>query len=164
MAGPAQNGHQTALEELFVIERVQEKIEASRHSNEDAMNFEVAQVLAELEKVANEIDTVTGLYPIKDALVREFTSTEGAEKTKLSLQKDGMNARDLVFVVMLNILGRELACGEYHIYRGVLSGTGQDLLKMWHYAVGQLKASGYYNEKEAADDLEWIKTEIEQVG
>lgn len=101
---------------------------------------------------------------IRTLLKNETSSKEGAEKTKLSIQKDGLKVRDLAFLIILNVLGRELTSGRYHTYRGVLNLTGKQMLELWYYSVGCLKDNHYYTETEAANDLKWIRDEIKKVG
>lgn len=138
-----------------------EVLEEMRAEKEIAKGAEVRAVLEAIDEVEQEKDA-EGLGQIKDLVVREVV--EDPEKTKHSITEDGLSPRTLAFLIMLNVLGRELTSGKYHIYRGVLSAAGERLLNLWAYAVQQQHKSGYYDAAAVRKDMDWIAREIKKVG
>ena len=123
---------------------------------------EVETVLATIDAVEKE-EGAEGLFQIKRLVVREVVDNE--DKTKYSINNDNFSARTLVFLTILNVLSVELISGKYHTYRGVLNiTTGEQLLRLWDYAVEQQKLSGYYDEEKARKDTNWIRNQIEKAG
>jgi len=124
---------------------------------------EVKNVLAEINTIEAE-EGAEGLFHIKEQVLHEISGRRNAEKTKLSIIKDGMKVRDLAFLIILNVLSRELTSGRFHIYRGVLSNIGHELLRLWDYSVQQQRLSGYYTDEDVENDEKWIRAEIKQAG
>ena len=122
---------------------------------------EVKDVLAAINAAEME-EGAEGLRHIKRFVVQEVV--EDAAKTKFSIKNDGLSARTLTFLLITNVLSRHLTSGQYHIYRGILSGVGHELLELWNYAVRQQQRSGHYSEEDAKKDLKWMKDQIEKVG
>lgn len=129
--------------------------------DEFAASEEVRSVLEMIDIVENE-EGAEGFRHIK-GLVVELAVGE-ADKTISSMRDDGLSARALTFLLVLNVLGEELTSGKYHIYRGVLSTGGKMLLRLWVYAVEQQKQSGFYDEEKAKEELQWIMDQVKQVG
>ncbi|MBM4127989.1 MAG: hypothetical protein FJ247_11680 [Nitrospira sp.] len=122
---------------------------------------EVKNVLAELDAIEKE-KGAEWLHLIKPLVVRKVV--EDADKTRRSIKEDGLSPRTLAFLLILNVLADELTSGEHHIYRGVLSTIGHELLKLWDFAVSQQKLSGHYDGKKARKVLKWIRDEIKKAG
>ena len=87
-----------------------------------------------------------------------------SEKTVISIKEEGFSPNTLVYLLMTNIISEHLVSGRYHTYRGVLSFVGQDLLKLWDYAVNGLHQLGYHDDIESDKDREWIREQIKNVG
>lgn len=87
-----------------------------------------------------------------------------ADKTVYSIRIDGLKPEHLALVIITNVVSRHLASGTHHIYRGVLSAMGQDLLKVWNAAVKEMLERGFCSEAEAREDLDWIKQQIKEMG
>lgn len=93
-----------------------------------------------------------------------FDYLKDTEKTLYSLQKDKISPRNLIFLLITNAIAEILPTGHYHIYRGVLSQVGHDLLKLFDYAVNELEEKGCFSHEEAKEDKAWIREQINGVG
>ncbi len=122
---------------------------------------EVNAAILELDKIENafpdfEVDLIS-------TSVRDRIKTE-PEKVVHSIRVDGMTPKALVYLVITNVLDRELSSGRFHVYRGLLSGSGENLLRLWDHAVDELLKSGNHSEEDAAKDKKWIREQIRNVG
>lgn len=54
----------------------------------------------------------------------------------------------------VNVIGRHLSRGRYHIYPGTLSGSGHDMLGLWRAAAETLMERGYYINEEDLEDMQ----------
>jgi len=122
---------------------------------------EVIQTLATL----NEIEAQFPHFDIAaiSFLIRDRIESE-PEKVILSIRNDKLAPKTLVYLVITNVLDRELSSGRYHYYRGLLNNTGQSLLALWDHAVDELQFAGFHSEDEAKKDKEWIRQQIRGVG
>jgi len=87
-----------------------------------------------------------------------------AEKTVYSVRIDRMKPDHLALLLITNVLGKHIGSGSHHIYRGVLSMVGKDMLKVWHSAQNAMLERGYSSEQEVNEDNQWIQEQIEGVG
>ncbi len=72
-----------------------------------------------------------------------ITLARSAEQTVYSIRIDGMKPDQLALILICNVLGRYLSCGQHHTYRGVLSTIGHDMLELWAKAIATLRERGY---------------------
>jgi hypothetical protein len=68
--------------------------------------------------------------------------------------------------MIANTSGDMAESGQYHIYRGVLNpmGPGEDLLKIFDSAMDELVKLGDMDEKNAQEQKEAIRKNIQGVG
>jgi hypothetical protein len=122
--------------------------------------YEVKVTLAEIDDFLNENASLC-----KDVVRCEARSlAKVAEKTVHSIRIDHLKPDQLALILITKVLGRHLSSGWYHVYRGVLSMVGSDMLKVWSAAVARLKDQGYYSSEEADEDMRWIREQIKGVG
>ena len=86
------------------------------------------------------------------------------EKTVYSVRVDGQKPDQLALLLITNVLGFELGSGSYHVYRGVLSMVGKDMLEVWHSAQKVMEERGYATAQEIAEDNRWIDRQIKNAG
>lgn len=115
--------------------------------------FEVKLTIEEIKSFlgAHAFLSQSIIEPVAVALAKD------AERTIYSIRIDGMKPDRLALLLITNVIGEQLACGQHHVYRGTLSMIGRDMLKVWTTAVSTLKERGYYTEAEAEEDIKWIK-------
>jgi len=86
------------------------------------------------------------------------------DKTVHSIRSDGMKPDQLALILISNVVGRELSTGMHHVYRGSLSMVGSELSSLWSKTVSEMQRRGYYSAEEAAEDMRWIKEQIQNAG
>lgn len=87
-----------------------------------------------------------------------------AEKTVYSIRIDGMKPDHLALMLITNVIGHHLTSGRHHIYRGLLSIEGRDMLKLWNTAVYALRERGFYTDAKVEKDMKWIREQMKNVG
>lgn len=126
---------------------------------------EVKDTLAALDVVLNEI-AGKGVLVLPDSVKTSVikTVTEGEEKTIASIKQDGLSPRTLALLLLSNVLGSHLASGQFHIYRGVLSMPGTEMLKAFRFIVEELVKTGYHTNEAVQEDMEWVQRQIQNAG
>lgn len=128
-------------------------------------------------EVTESLDALTSLRPkfesdgIYDSLAANKIFTEvrsiivrEKENTVHSISVDKWNPSDLALLLISKSSGNALSCGQYHIYRGTLSGEGQGYRKVFRKSIEELVKSGFITEEEAKADFEQIQENIKGVG
>ncbi|MEP7367450.1 MAG: hypothetical protein ABI972_29675 [Acidobacteriota bacterium] len=87
--------------------------------------------------------------------------------TEIVLQRvrhDGYAPDELGLVVVQNILADHLCSGNYHVYRGMLSMAGQQLMSAFNRACSELEQRGYATPEENEQSLQHVRKAISEVG
>lgn len=87
-----------------------------------------------------------------------------AGKVVYTIRIDRMKPDQLALILITNVLGQHLGSGQHHIYRGVLSMTGNDMLALWHQVQSELLKRGYCSEAEVEKDNRWVREQIKGAG
>jgi hypothetical protein len=82
----------------------------------------------------------------------------------VDLVKQGVSPRVQVYNAMSNLVGDMVESGHYHVYRGMLDSDGENLLRLFDFAMDSLVATGsidstYANKQKAA-----LRKSIQHVG
>lgn len=121
---------------------------------------EVQHCLEELKLIESKLDNMS--FPlIKHQVIKLI---KNKEKTIYSIRDDKTSPRDLVLLLISNVSGDAMATGQHHVYRGRLSMEGQELLKLFNYAISELEKSGFQSKEETEKDRLWIREQINSVG
>jgi len=72
--------------------------------------------------------------------------------------------RDVVLYVIVQQCKLLLSSGNYHIYRGVLSGQGNGMCAVFGIALDELVKSGFANEEQASEQRAELHELIKDVG
>jgi len=72
--------------------------------------------------------------------------------------------RDVVLYVIVQQCKLLLSSGDYHIYRGVLSGQGLGMRAVFGIALNELVKSGFANEEQASEQRAELHELIKDVG
>src|SRR5690606_15879510 len=87
----------------------------------------VQAALADIERA----EVLPGLALLRDCIRSQLRDVE---RTRASIEEDGLTPEALVFLLASNVANAELCSGQHHIYRGVLSQSGRTLLATFEKA------------------------------
>lgn len=86
------------------------------------------------------------------------------DRTVYSVRIDGIKPDHLALMLIANVVASAIGSGSFHIYRGVLSTVGRDMLVLWHRTQTALLESGYATKAEIDEDNAWIQGQVEGAG
>jgi len=86
------------------------------------------------------------------------------EKTTVSVVEEGIAPKVLVYLLITNVAWAELQTGKHHVYRGVLSFTGQQLLSSFIAASKKMVDCGRQSQQENESELATLRRLIEEAG
>lgn len=89
---------------------------------------------------------------------------KNADRTVYSICIDGLKPDQLALILIFNVLTRNLQSGWHHVYRGLLTITGKDMLRLWHLTAKELVKRGYSTQAEYDADLKGLMEAIRSVG
>ncbi|MDP1587813.1 MAG: hypothetical protein Q8M07_08735 [Prosthecobacter sp.] len=118
------------------------------------------------------------IYSALDALEREwalpsFTLVrshverliEGNKVTLInSVQSGSCTPKQIVVAEIANCSGDLLESGSLHIYRGVLSPSGESVMAVFRRALGEMVATGHATEADIAEQISCVLSNIRTVG
>lgn len=123
----------------------------------------IKETLLALDRVCT--DDKCRLFPMSEVRgwVREKISSDKNSIVR-AIRRENLEPSTVIWVLVTNVLDRELSCGSYHVYRGMLSASGSSLLALWDHATAQLQAVGYHSADEAEQDRAYIREQIKRAG
>ena len=87
-----------------------------------------------------------------------------ADRAKYSIRVNQMKPKQLALLLITNVAWNELASGNNHIYRGVLSVMGKEYLRIFKVALSSSLELGYIDSDEYRDDLKKLEIAINEMG
>lgn len=120
--------------------------------------------------VLNALDALKTEYNANDpykqiAMDHTFKAAEQSIKAdKKDIINDKRDPYEIALTALWNISNEELSVGHNHIYRGVLSGTGQGYLFVFKKTVSILLERGIIDENEAQENRKMIQKNIKNAG
>lgn len=133
---------------------------ASNDEQPESKNDVVHICLEELSRIREEAGGL--FFDEIETSVAELIADK--EKTSISINEDDLSPRTLVFLLITNVIQSILPLGKYHIYRGILSMRGDDLLRLWDYSTKQLTELGYYTSEQSEEDRKWMRDQVKKAG
>ena len=128
--------------------------------NTSTVNASVRAVQVAMREIG-----ASGLVPNLDLVSEAALSlTNDTERTEASLQEDGLTSHGLAFLLISNVAHDELCSGSHHVYRGVLSMRGQQLLAVFTAASEGMIREGMQDRSKHEADLGDLRTEVKRVG
>ncbi len=124
---------------------------------------ELKETLLALDRVCT--DDKCRLFPMSQ--IREWVREKIKADTRQivgAIRVKKLEPSTVVWVLVTNVLDRELSCGSHHVYRGMLSGSGSSLLALWDHATERLQAAGHHSPEEAEKDRAYIREQIKRAG
>ena len=116
--------------------------------------------LSAFKEINEELNFVLPL-DIKNKILQLIKDTE---RTESSINTDGVSPRTLVFLLITNVLDEVLSSGQYHVYRGTLSGLGVSLKKVFTYSNSKMVSLGFQTEADAKEDNKQLDDKIKDRG
>jgi hypothetical protein len=86
------------------------------------------------------------------------------DKVLYSIRVNHMKPDELALTLIYNVLTRNLQSGSLHVYRGILSMEGQDMLRLWHATAKELVKRGYSSTHEYETESAGIVEGIHSAG
>jgi hypothetical protein len=118
---------------------------------------------AELEVAEAELERAIPFLP-RELMVEVRRHLADRARTTHTVTVDGVSPRNVAWLVISNVAGEMVACGEHHVYRGVLSMSGKALQQAFLRAVDELKNGGQHDEAAASKDRTWLRERIKEAG
>ena len=117
-------------------------------------------VLDELDYICNSSD-----FQLARKIV-ESTILARQDKFAIALKKQGRTPRQKVYSMMESAVGDYLESGrhDFFVYRGVLTPTGEELLKIYDRIIDQMREIDYISEEEAHKQKNNIRDRIKETG
>ena len=97
-------------------------------------------------------------------LPRVLELIKDVRKTMHSITVDGVNPDHLMLMLTTNVIGRMIASGEFHSYRGVLDFQGQDLRRLWLKTNSVMVDLQFIDKASADKDNLWLFEQIRNAG
>lgn len=104
----------------------------------------------------------------KDRLLKRVqaaaVSLARSPETELAMGQEHVHHSDLALVYVACAAADSVACGDYHVYRGLLTDDGRYLVSLVNYALGELQKSGHYSADEVVQAKARVQASINRAG
>lgn len=99
-------------------------------------------------------------------LIENSLKKELKDKDKLiyTIEKEKASYTDVIWILISNLTSDLLITGKYHLYRGLLTHTGNELLKLFLLSIEKLHESNFYNDDKVHSEKKWIFDNIKILG
>lgn len=94
--------------------------------------------------------------------IREFL--KDTARTRASIAEDGLSPDALIYLLASNVAHRMLCSGQHHVYRGVLSESGRQLLLAFAKASEMMVQCGVHSQEDHERDMQSLRNEIKEIG
>jgi hypothetical protein len=118
---------------------------------------QVKEALASIERA----ELIPGFDLVKDGIREQL---KDRARTRASIEEDGLSPDGLIYLLASNIANTQLCTGNHHIYRGVLSMSGKQLLAAFGKASEMMVHCGIHSKEEHERELRSLKKEISEIG
>lgn len=126
------------------------------------LSKEIKEVLFALKYIENKFDNFTSFRIIRNNTEKIILKNKG-------IIKEIMNENDIspertAYSWINNIAGDLLESGKHHLYRGVLSQTGEELLQIFDLTTNELVTLDDMTEEKGKQQKENIRENIKRIG
>ena len=142
---------------LSIFKSTKLQAEEVRQAKRPRAEEQVKESLASIEKA----DLIPGFYLVKEAIRDQL---KDRDRTRASIEEDGLTPDGLVYLLASNVANAQLCSGQHHIYRGVLSMSGQELLAAFTKASEMMVQCGVHSQEDHERDMRSLKKEVSEVG
>ena len=127
------------------------------HSKQPRAEDQVEESFASIERAG----LIPGFHLVKDAVRDQL---KDRDRTRASIEEEGLSPDGVVYLLTSNVANSLLCNGQHHIYRGVLSMSGQELLTAFTKASEMMVQCGVHTQEDHERDMRSLKKEISEVG
>lgn len=106
-------------------------------------------------------DEIPGLRFMKREILKLLADRE---RTTASLVDGRLHPKALIYLLASNVAYSDLCTGRYHIYRGVLSSLGREILSAFVISSERMIADGLHDRSKHDEDLADLRKEIASIG
>lgn len=125
-------------------------------------SHEVQDALGVLAEIGSQSDCSSCIFEtVKNMLENDFLNDS---KEVVNLVKQGVSPRVQVYNAMANLVGDMVESGHYHVYRGVLNIDGENLLRLFDFAIDSLVAIDSIDSIHANEQKAALRKNIQDVG
>ncbi len=129
--------------------------DASRHQP-----IEVRHTIAEIDKfLSPRAELCISLVRNETVALASIT-----DKTLMAIRHNGATPKQLALTLITNVVSKHLISGQYHVYRGMLSALGGEMLKLFSAAAHAMRDCGYCTEDELRENFHQLKSHIAEMG
>lgn len=126
------------------------------------LDKEIKAVLRVLRELDIEFDKYLFFENVRDQAERVIIKNKNYIKE--IMLKDNISPKRTAYSWINNVSGDMLESGQYHIYRGVLNQTGNDLLRIFDISTDKLVEVGDMDKDKAKEHKQNIRSCINSVG
>lgn len=129
--------------------------------------FKQKSLPIEVKETLDIIDDISKFYHGNSFLkIQEYMKKCILNETEAFVKniQSGTKPKQWVYVTLLNTSGDLLETGSYHIYRGILSPEGNELLKIYESAIDMYCTLGYLDLNSAEEQKETLKNNLKKIG
>ncbi|MCL2010757.1 MAG: hypothetical protein FWG71_09490 [Synergistaceae bacterium] len=105
-----------------------------------------------------------GLVSNFDRLRTEISHRFKSAETHRAVSEEGMTPEGVVLMQMANVAGDFLQSGERHTGRGQLDIHGQELLKVYRYALNTMREKNFATQAETQSKLDFMEKKVQELG
>ena len=124
----------------------------------------VVLVLQEYERIKSANDSLDCIVAYKIIDNDVITAIKDRQATTASILVDKLHPTGLVWLIVSNKINDQIACGNHHTYRGILSGNGKALASLFKMAVREMEKMGVHNAIESKNEVEYLEKLIKSTG
>lgn len=130
----------------------------------------LSEALFPPSEVRNTCDDIDAFLRADNGLCIDTVRSEATtmakvtDKTLYSIRTMGYTSDQLAHILIHNVLTCNLQSGRQHVYRGMLSMVGNDMLRLWHINRKKMVKQGYSTQEEYDADVPGLMEDIRSVG
>lgn len=130
----------------------------------NSFTYHAGDSVSEVRAAFCEIEgsnTIPAIGLIKEKVL---ASLNDRSRIVATLEKEGMNPKCLIYLLISNEANELLCTGNYHFYRGHLNNIGNQLLRSFVTASQELVNSGFQTASDHEADVKSLRKEIAEIG
>ena len=123
---------------------------------------EVREAIAALDSIEVEFSGCLGIESIKQECSEWLK--KNPDKFCKAVSEKGIAPREVLYIIMRNMVANKLISGHFHVYRGVLSMQGDGFYAIWKRLTEKMLKLGIVTPDEVIEDREYLQKEISEMG